>query len=172
MLTRDRNAALQFLMRGIDHGERGVLITDQKPSGSPIDVLVERGDLIILNPGPRYFHLVGGPADMLAIVEELGDYVKRIGAKRLVIDPITTLVRAPFAEWLTTTLLDALDALPLTTMIVLPLEAAETEDHAGEERGVEGAAHHQFDAVSNRKLAKRVGKRRRDHDDRNRDVRF
>jgi len=122
---------LQFLTRGLEHQEPGILITDQKPDsviaqaksiGFPIEEAVKRNQLSILNPSGRYFDLVESPADVQAIVEELGDYVKRIGAKRLVIDPIYTLINtsysAHFALMVTQSLMNALEELPTTTLLI------------------------------------------------------
>jgi KaiC/GvpD/RAD55 family RecA-like ATPase/DNA-binding response OmpR family regulator len=122
---------LQFLARGLELQEPGVLITDQKPQnvieqaggvGFAIADAVTRGQLQILNPSGRYFDLVESPADVMAIVEELGDYVKRIGAKRVVIDPIYTLVNTHysghFALTLTQSLINALEDLPVTIFLV------------------------------------------------------
>lgn len=122
---------LQFLARGLEHQEPGVMITDQKPEsiiaqakavGFPIEEAVKRNQLSILNPSTRYFDLVESPADVMAIVEELGDYVKRIGAKRLVIDPVYTLINTQysshFALTLTQSLLNALEDLPTTILLI------------------------------------------------------
>ena len=124
-------AGLQFLTRGLEHEEPGILITDQKPEkviaqakaiGFPIDEALQRQQLSILNPSSRYFDLVESPADVMAIVEELADYAKRIGAKRIVIDPIFTLINTQysshFALTLTQSLLNALDDLPATVILV------------------------------------------------------
>src|ERR1041385_5535988 len=55
---------LQFLTRGLEHDEPGVLITDQKPDnvlaqargiGFQIEAAVKRNQLAILNPSSRYF---------------------------------------------------------------------------------------------------------------------
>src|SRR5205085_4897563 len=71
---------LQYLTRGLELQEPGVLITDQKPEnvlaqahsiGFAIEESVRRGQLAILNPSQRYFELVESPADVMAIVEEL-----------------------------------------------------------------------------------------------------
>ncbi len=126
---------LQFLTRGLEHQETGILITDQKPEkvlaqaraiGFPIDEAVKRQQLTILNPSERYFDLVESPADVMAIVEELADYIRRIDAKRLVIDPVFTLVNtsysAHFAIALTQSLTNALEDLPTTTLLVAPAE--------------------------------------------------
>ncbi|HEX9984773.1 MAG TPA: ATPase domain-containing protein [Thermoanaerobaculia bacterium] len=129
---------MQFLTRGLEHQEPGILITDQKPEnviaqakaiGFPIEEAIRRNQLSILNPSGRYFELVESPADVMAIVEELGDYVKRIGAKRLVIDPVYTLINTSysshFALTLTQSLINALEDLPTTTILV-----ADDEDNA------------------------------------------
>ena len=124
-------AALQFLTRGLEHEEPGVLITDQKPEnviaqargiGFPIEEAVKRGQLAILNPSGRYFELVESPADIIAIVEELGDVIRKTGAKRLVVDPVFTLINTAysshFALTLTQSLVNALEDLPVTTLVV------------------------------------------------------
>src|SRR5947208_582139 len=75
---------LQYLTRGLELQEPGVLITDQKAQnviaqahaiGFAIDESVRREQLAILNPSGRYFQLVESPADVMAIVEELFDYI-------------------------------------------------------------------------------------------------
>jgi KaiC/GvpD/RAD55 family RecA-like ATPase/DNA-binding response OmpR family regulator len=122
---------LQFLTRGLEHQEPGILITDQKPEkviaqataiGFKIEDAVRRNQLSILNPSGRYFDLVESPADVMAIVEELGDYVKRIGAKRVVIDPIYTLINTQysshFALTLTQSMMNALEDLQATVILV------------------------------------------------------
>lgn len=122
---------LQFLTRGLEHQEPGILITDQKPEkviaqasaiGFKIEDAVRRNQLSILNPSGRYFDLVESPADVMAIVEELGDYVKRIGAKRLVVDPIYTLINTQysshFALTLTQSLMNALEDVPTTILLI------------------------------------------------------
>src|ERR1043166_1064999 len=122
---------IQYLVRGLELQEPGVLITDQKPEnvlaqaralGFPIEESVKRGQLAILNPSQRYFELVESPADVMAIVEELGDYIKNIGARRLVIDPVYTLINTSysshFALSITQSLINALEDLPVTTLLV------------------------------------------------------
>ncbi|HJW92397.1 MAG TPA: ATPase domain-containing protein, partial [Thermoanaerobaculia bacterium] len=124
-------AGLQFLTRGLEHEEPGVLITDQKPAnilaqaraiGFQLEEAVKRNQLAILNPSSRYFELVESPADILAIVEELGDYIRQSGAKRLVVDPVFTLINTAysshFALTLTQSLMNALEALPVTTLLI------------------------------------------------------
>ncbi len=122
---------LQFLTRGLDHQEPGMLITDQKPEnvlaqargiGFGIDEAVKRGQLAILNPSNRYFELVESPADVMAIIDELGDLIRKIGARRLVIDPVYTLINTSFsshfATSITQSLVNALEDLPVTTVLI------------------------------------------------------
>lgn len=129
---------LQFLTRGLEHQEPGILITDQKPEnviaqarsiGFPIEDAIKRNQLSILNPSGKYFELVESPADVQAIVEELGEYIRSIGARRLVIDPIYTLINTQYSEhfalMVTQSLLNALEDLPTTTFLV-----ASDEDNA------------------------------------------
>src|SRR5439155_21303103 len=122
---------LQYLTRGLELHEPGFLVTDQKPEnviaqahsiGFAIDESVRRGQLSILNPSTRYFELVEGPADVMAIVEELGDRVKSMGAKRLVIDPVFALINTSysshFALSITQSLINALEDLTVTTVLI------------------------------------------------------
>src|SRR5688572_26819129 len=98
---------LQFLSRGLEMHETGVLITDQKPEamlaqaraiGFNLDEAVRRGQLQILNPSKKYFELVESPADVMAIIEELGDYVKSVGARRLVVDPVYAIINTSYSS--------------------------------------------------------------------------
>ena len=122
---------LQYLTRGLELQEPGILITDQKPEnvlmqahaiGFAIEESVRRGQLSILNPSTRYFDLVESPADVMAIVEELGDHIKKMGARRLVIDPVYTLINTAysshFALAITQSLINALEDLPVTTLLI------------------------------------------------------
>ncbi len=126
---------LQYLTRGLELQDPGILITDQKPQnviaqahsiGFAIEESVRRGQLAILNPSNRYFQLVESPADVMAIVAELDDYIKRFGARRLVIDPVYTLINTSysshFALSITQSLLNALEDLPVTTLLIAGIE--------------------------------------------------
>jgi len=128
---------LQYLTRGLELQEPGVLITDQKPAnvvaqahaiGFEIDESIRCGQLAILNPSPRYFQLVNSPADVMAIVQELFDYVRRIGARRLVIDPVYTLINTSYSAHFTLliaeSLLSALEDVPVTTLLIASNEQA------------------------------------------------
>ncbi|HUP63948.1 MAG TPA: ATPase domain-containing protein [Thermoanaerobaculia bacterium] len=122
---------LQFLVRGLEVHEPGILITDQRPEnviaqaksiGLPIDEPVQRGQLLILNPSKRYFELVESPADVMAIMDELSEYIRERGASRLVIDPVYTLINTTysghFALTIGQSMMNALEELPVTTLIV------------------------------------------------------
>lgn len=122
---------LQFLSRGLELHEPGILITDQKPQdvlvqarsiGFPLEEAVKRGQLTILNPSTRYFELVESPADVMAIMDELNDYIKKVDAKRLVIDPVYTLINTSysshFALSVTQSLMNALEELPVTSLLL------------------------------------------------------
>ena len=58
----------------------------------------------------------------MAIVEELADHIRHLGARRLVIDPVYTLINTSysshFAVSITQSLLNALEDLPVTTLLV------------------------------------------------------
>lgn len=122
---------LQFLTRGLELQEPGILITDQRPEnvlaqakaiGFPIEDAVRRGQLQILNPSKRYFDLVESPSDVMAIIEELGEYVKTLGARRMVVDPIYTLVNTSysshFAVNLAQSVMNALEEIGATTLLI------------------------------------------------------
>lgn len=158
---------LQFLARGLEHQEPGVYITDQKPEraiaqakaiGFPVDEAVKRNQLSILNPSNHYFELVESPADVMAIVEELGDYVKRIGAKRVVIDPIYTLINTQysshFALTLTQSMMNALEDLQATVLLV-----ASDEDNAELNPIIRMLEQNAFGVVSLQHDAKTGGRR-------------
>lgn len=122
---------LQFLARGIELGEPAILVTRQNPEsvlkqasglGMNIEDAVRRGQLIVLRPTGDYFDLVESPADVTAIAEELADYAKESGAQRMVIDPvyamITTSFSSHFAVTIAQSLLNALEELPMTTLLI------------------------------------------------------
>ncbi|HET7711834.1 MAG TPA: ATPase domain-containing protein, partial [Thermoanaerobaculia bacterium] len=93
-----------------------------KALGFPIEDAVRRNQLVILNPSQRYFELVESPADVLAIIEELGDYARTAGSRRLVVDPVFTLINTSysshFALAITQSLVNALEDLPVTTLLL------------------------------------------------------
>src|SRR5258708_17693338 len=107
-----------------------MLIPDQKQEnvlaqargiGFGIDAAVKRGQLAILNPSSRYFELVESPADVMAIVGELGDLIRKMGARRLVIDAVYTLINTAFSNHFATTitqpLINSFQNLPVTTLL-------------------------------------------------------
>jgi KaiC/GvpD/RAD55 family RecA-like ATPase/DNA-binding response OmpR family regulator len=129
---------LQFLTRGLEQQEPAILITDQRPAmllaqaasiGFSLETAVARGQLVVLNPSSRYFELVESPADVMAIVDELRELITEVGARRLVIDPVFTLINTAysshFAVSITQSLINALEDLPVTTILI-----AADEDNA------------------------------------------
>src|SRR5258708_28050957 len=108
-----------------------MIITDQKPEnvlaqargiGFGIDGAVKCCPLAILIPSNRSLELGEIPADVMAIIDELGDLIRKIGARRLVIDPVYTLINTSFsshfATSITQSLVNALEDLPVTTVLI------------------------------------------------------
>lgn len=124
-------AALQFVARGLDLGEPAVWVTNRAPEsllaqarsiGFQLDEAVKRGQLLILKTSDRYFDLVETPADVSAIIEELSDHAREAGVRRLVIDPLYSLVNTTysthFAISLAQSLLNGLEELGVTTFLI------------------------------------------------------
>jgi KaiC/GvpD/RAD55 family RecA-like ATPase/DNA-binding response OmpR family regulator len=129
--------ALQFIGRGLQLEEPAIMITSQKPEdvilqarslGFELSEPARRGQLMILNPSSKYFDLIETPADIAAILQELSDYAAEAGAKRLVIDPVYSLIHTgysgQFTISVTQTLLNALEELPLTTLLTAATDVA------------------------------------------------
>lgn len=97
--------AAQFILEGLRRGENGVFISiDEKPSHMVEDVAtlgwdlrtpVNEGKLNLLDVSP-YFNWVrtskGGSVDANEVLQDLAKQVRRINAKRLVIDPMVPLI--------------------------------------------------------------------------------
>jgi circadian clock protein KaiC len=97
--------AAQFILEGLKQGENGVYISiDEKPSHMVEDVAtlgwdmrtpVNEGKLTLLDVSP-YFNWVrsskGGMVDANEVLQDLSKQIRRINAKRLVIDPVVPLV--------------------------------------------------------------------------------
>lgn len=92
---------LQFLMAGLNNGEKAVYVAvDEKPAdvleqaaslGWKLSRHIENKELLILDAAPYFTGRVGGgrekEVDIQKFVGDLTNYVKRMGASRLVIDP-------------------------------------------------------------------------------------
>jgi KaiC/GvpD/RAD55 family RecA-like ATPase/CheY-like chemotaxis protein len=124
-------AALQFITRGLELGEPAVWVTDRRPEnvldqartiGFQLDDAAKRGQLLILKTSSRYFDLVETPADVSAIIEELADHIREAGVRRLVIDPVFSIVNTSysthFAVSLAQSLVNGLEELSVTTLLV------------------------------------------------------
>lgn len=96
---------LQYLMEGISHGENGIYIAgDEKPDHLIADAeslgwkfgnFVKEKRLGLLDVSPFFKDMRDGKTkevDIRTIVADLAKHVKRIGAKRIVIDPIGPLI--------------------------------------------------------------------------------
>ncbi len=103
--TGKTTLAAQFMLEGLKRGENGVYISiDEKPSHMVEDVAtlgwdmrtpVNEGKLTLLDVSP-YFNWVrtskGGMVDANEVLQDLSKQIRRINAKRLVIDPVVPLV--------------------------------------------------------------------------------
>ena len=97
--------AAQYILEGLRLGENGVYISiDEKPAhlvedaeglGWDLRTPVDEGKLILLDVSP-YFNTVkagkSGSIDANEVLQDLARQVRRINAKRMVIDPIAPLV--------------------------------------------------------------------------------
>jgi len=93
--------ALQFLIEGLARGEKGIYVAaDEGPNdvleqaaslGWDLEKHIEQKEFAILNAG-TYLSSLGGSGkehhvDVSKAISDLGNYVNRIGARRLVLDP-------------------------------------------------------------------------------------
>ena len=96
---------LQYIYSGLIHGESSIYVSgDEKPShlivdaeslGWDFDKYVKEQKLGLLDVSPYFADLRTGKAkdiDVRTVVTDLSKHVRRIGAKRIVIDPIAPLV--------------------------------------------------------------------------------
>lgn len=96
----------QFVLKGLLDGEKAVYVAvDDKPTdiveqasslGWDLGPYLESRQLLILDASP-FFHQRVGPArerdiDVVKTVSDLGNYVKRTGASRVVVDPVGPLI--------------------------------------------------------------------------------
>jgi circadian clock protein KaiC len=98
---------IQFILQGLNDGEKAVYVAvDEKPAdiveeaaslGWDLAKHIERKTLLILDASPYFAARVdaGGKereVDVQKTVGDLGAYVKRMGASRVVIDPVVPLI--------------------------------------------------------------------------------
>jgi circadian clock protein KaiC len=97
--------AAQFIQEGLKRGENGIFISiDEKPShmvedieslGWDLRTPADEGRLTLLDVSP-YFnwvrHTKGNAVDANEVLQDLSKQVRRINAKRVVIDPLVPLV--------------------------------------------------------------------------------
>ena len=100
-------ACLQFVVSRLKDGDKAVYVTvDERPSeilesaialGWNLQPYIQEKQLIVLDAAP-YFGARGGGEkgiDPQKIVADLGNYVRRLGATLLIIDPITPFILPP-----------------------------------------------------------------------------
>jgi len=95
---------MQFILQGLLDGEKAVYVAvDEKPTdivegaaslGWELKKYVEEKKLLILDASPYFNARVGkgGGVDVSKTVVDLANYVKRMGASRVVIDPVGPLI--------------------------------------------------------------------------------
>jgi circadian clock protein KaiC len=98
--------ALQFLVRGLMEGEKGLYVAiDEKPAdvmeqaaslGWDLTPYIEKKDFLILDAS-AYFNTRAGDGagkntDVQKVVGDLNTYIMRMGATRVVIDPLGPLI--------------------------------------------------------------------------------
>jgi circadian clock protein KaiC len=133
--TGKSTLALHFLGRGVQEGERGVLaLVDSKPRhvmadarglGFDLANWIERKQLLMLDASPFFseMHTETRRLDPRQVAGDLARQIKSFGARRLVIDPVTSLVpedveSAP--SFLRSVLFSLEDNLDCTTVLVAP----------------------------------------------------
>ena len=135
--TGKTTVGLQFLAEGIRRGERGLLaLVDEKPRhviedarafGWEIDTWTDNKSLRLLDASPYFAALAKAHREPTAhdIATDLAGQLRRFGASRLVIDPLTSLVardRSPaeVREFLRTVIFALEDNLGVTSILVSP----------------------------------------------------
>ena len=124
---------LQFLMKGLELGEGGVYVTaDEKPGdlledansfGFKMADSIDQKKIVLLDYSAHFDQIreKGGEIDVRKIVGDLNKYIKQIGARRLVIDPIAPFVVKEEKMWevrsYIRSLFYALDGLGTTTLL-------------------------------------------------------
>lgn len=97
---------MQFILKGLVEGEKAVYVAvDEKPSdileeaaslGWDLLKYVEQKNLLILDASPLFSSRMGAgkekEVDVQKTVGDLASYVKRMGATRVVIDPVGPLI--------------------------------------------------------------------------------
>lgn len=106
--TGKTTACLQFLLKGLVNGEKGVYVTvDERPSdildsaaslGWDLQPYVQDKRLVILDASPYFSARAGAVSqrevDVQRIVTDLASHTSRMQAQRLAIDPVGPLIRS------------------------------------------------------------------------------
>jgi len=126
---------LQYIFSGLIEGESGIYVSgDEKPSHLIVDAeslgwdfskYVEEQKLGLLDVSPYFANMRVGKTkdiDVRTVVTDLSKHVRRIGAKRIVLDPIAPLVfgeecSARVQEYVRSLIFAIEDNLQCTTLI-------------------------------------------------------
>lgn len=106
--TGKTTACLQFLLKGLLNGEKGVYVTvDERPSdildsaaslGWELQPYIQEKQLVILDASPYFSARAGAVSqrevDVQRIVTDLASHITRMQAQRLAIDPVGPLIRS------------------------------------------------------------------------------
>jgi circadian clock protein KaiC len=106
--TGKTTACLQFLLKGLANGEKGVYVTvDERPSdildsaaslGWDLQPYIQDKQLVILDASPYFSARAGAVSqrevDVQRIVMDLASHITRMQAQRLAIDPVGPLIRS------------------------------------------------------------------------------
>ena len=106
--TGKTTACLQFLLKGLMNGEKGVYVTvDERPSdildsaaslGWDLQHYIQEKRLVILDASPYFSGRAGSvrekEVDVARIVTDLASHISRMQAQRLAIDPVGPLIRS------------------------------------------------------------------------------
>jgi len=106
--TGKTTACLQFLLKGLMNGEKGVYVTvDERPSdildsaaslGWDLQHYIQEKQLVILDASTFFSGRAGSvrekEVDVARIVTDLASHINRMQAQRLAIDPVGPLIRS------------------------------------------------------------------------------
>jgi len=159
---------LQFLMKGIALGQRGLLITDEKPKdvilqaeslGFDIRNSISQGSLIVLELEEEYASLVRNTSDLRAVYEEIDTCITENSVKRVVLDEFKNIFvpnnDLQLAKESLPFFFDKLSTGGLTTIITADITSYQYSDEAEQllEKLASGIVHlHQVQSKSVRHL--------------------
>jgi len=134
---------LQFLMKGIDLFQNGLLLTDEKPSdvihqaeslGFDLKNSLINGNLTILELSDKYQSYIQNIGDLKDMFEELDNYIVDNGIKRIVVDGFQSIFVPnndnQLAKDYLPSFFDRLSQGALTSLITADITKSEYSDEA------------------------------------------